>query len=101
MDLKSLPFHRRARFRPSIQTCPEPTDEQNDAHTAQLPGYDARHAGKHAWDDGIGQAIPNGLQAPAQHSPGPDTTPAATGQTGESVYTGSLNLSNQVDLTKS
>lgn len=59
--LRDLFFHRRSRFRTSIQTYPQPTDEQNDAHSTQLPRHDARHAGKHAWHDGTGQAIPNGL----------------------------------------
>ena len=79
----SLP--RRSWAGVTVPPGPQHPDEQDDARAAQLPGHDAQHPGQH--DDGPGQAVPHGLQAPAHHAPGPDPQTAATGQTGESVCT--------------
>lgn len=75
-------FCRRSRFRTSLQTRPPP-DEQDDAHSAQLPRHDAGHTGKHAWHDGTGEAVPDGVQAAAHHATGPDAEAAAPGPAGK------------------
>lgn len=72
-------LHRRPWVGVSIPTGPEHPDEQNDTDAAQLSRHDARHAGQHARDDGAGQAVLHGLQAPAHHTPGPAPAAAATG----------------------
>ena len=76
---------RGSRVGVAIPAEPQHPDEQDDAGASHLPRHDAQHPGRH--DDGHGQAVPHGLQAPARHAPGPDPETAATGQTGESVCT--------------
>lgn len=86
-------LQRRSRFGASIQTCSQPTDEQNDARSTKLHGHDVRHAGQHARHDGAGQAIFNGFQTAAQHATGTNTATAAPGAIGKSVWIQEPSLS--------